>query len=173
MSFQARHTKLLKFMIGSMKSEIPKFPEFSLKMHLRGKLHIIYSNLLFFNQTSLTVSRILRCSVSPNVVNWLSFLKVAPEWSAWFKNFSSTWQRPLIRKLIVEFFAKVLEYFETLEFYLENSNIYNEDFYLFLALGMTSYSNLRDIQNRYLNLEYKWVFLISFLRKSFENLGLL
>ena len=32
MSFQARHTKLLKFMIGSMKSEIPKFPEFSLKM---------------------------------------------------------------------------------------------------------------------------------------------
>ena len=85
----------------------------------------------------------------------IKFLKVVPEWSAWFKNFSSTWQRPLIRKLIVEFFAKVLEYFETLEFYLENSNIYNEDFYLFLALGMTSYSNLRDIQNRYLNLEYK------------------
>ena len=126
--FQARHTKLIKFMIGAMKSEIPKFPEFSLKMRLHGKPHIIYSNLLILNQTSLTVSRILRCSVSPNVVNWLSFLKVAPEWSAWFKNFSSTWQRPLIRKLIVEFFAKVLECFETLEFYLEKSNIYNEDF---------------------------------------------
>ena len=67
----------------------------------------------------------------------IKFLKVVPEWSAWFKNFYPLGKDHLSENWFRNF-SRVLEYFETLEFYLENSNIYNRslltqillDFYL-------------------------------------------
>ena len=124
---------------------------------------------------SLTVARILRCSVSPNVVNWLSFWRSFPSGLLGLKIFIHL-AKTTYPRIDSGIFSRVLEYFETLEFYLENSNIYNRslltqivcDFNLFARSAC--YRLDLDIHIKYLNRENKLVFLISLMKWSNEKI---